>query len=79
MVENETIWLIHGKNYFYNKSYDRLELITDTDDPWDSMAQHEPSSIRCPKCHNDKFTIGYGHYECYAYCKCGHRMTIYDG
>ena len=36
-------------------------------------------AVICPKCHNDKFSIKYGSYECIAVCQCGNEMSIYSG
>jgi len=56
--------------YKYDSCYDRLEENED---------ENTEPAIACPKCFNIEFTIAYGVYECIAVCRCGHRMTIYDG
>lgn len=63
--------IIDNQEYEYSEFYKRLEI--NTDNP------NNKPEIACPKCHNTLFTINYGHYECIANCKCGHKMTVYDG
>lgn len=65
-MEHNEIVIINNKEFIYNSSYDRLE------------SELFPQ-IACPKCKNTLFQISYGNYECIANCKCGHKMTVYDG
>lgn len=58
---------INGVDFEYSAFYERLNAIA------------KPNHLACPKCHNTKFGISYGDYECIASCDCGHTMTIYDG
>ena len=70
MKDQEHI-IIEDTIYLYESFYQRLELV--------SNSKPCKNQIRCPKCHNDRFTISYGTYECIANCSCGHSMVIYDG
>jgi len=70
---------IEGRKYRYDSSSDRLELIGGKNG-WDlEDGSFEEPSIACPKCRGFSFRIGYGEWECIAYCPCGHSMTIYAG
>lgn len=70
MKNNDEI-IIKNEIYKYDEFYDRLQNIK-------GELTNKPA-IACPKCLNTLFIITYGHYECIANCKCGHKMTIYDG
>lgn len=59
---------ISDRVFIYESYYDRLEA-EDGENP----------AIACPKCNNTLFSISYDTYQCVANCKCGHKMTIYDG
>lgn len=68
--DNEII-KIGGKDFKYVEYYQRLQSV--------DFTENNPIQIACPRCQNTQFTIGYGSYECIAYCKCGHSMVVYDG
>lgn len=69
MKDKERI-TIKDEVYKYCNFYKRLEIV--------DSSKGKPE-IMCPKCYNTLFSISYGHYECIASCKCGHKMTVYDG
>lgn len=70
-ADNEKV-VIDGLTYEFCSFYNRLRVCLDD-------RKKTISEIRCPNCHGDTFKIGYGNYECIAYCQCGTEMTVYDG
>lgn len=64
---------VNGVVYHYDAYYERLQL------PDFQDGDYNVPAIACPKCHNLDLRLGYGEWECVAYCKCGHSMTVYDG
>jgi len=59
---------LNRREFKLNEHYGRLEAV-DGQNP----------RIACPLCTNMQFMIGYGEYECIAFCPCGHKMVVYDG
>lgn len=77
-MKNNQITIHNNVKYKYTEFYKRLQIMDDKK----LKAQVNKSiipHILCPICYNDTFKLQYGNYEINAICKCGHKMTVYDG
>ena len=71
--------IVEGEIYKYSKFYNRLESYEILENGYHIWSQKEGvPSIRCPKCHNDKFVIripgGYG--STTLHCECGEVLEM---
>lgn len=77
-MKNREEVIVDGEPYRYSDCYNRLESYEILENGCYSWSQKEGvPSIRCPKCHNDKFSfrIGRGYGSTTLHCECGEVLT----